>query len=106
MLARLDIASPSAEVRRLQERRYQREESLTMPGDERAAGLTDSELAEFLGIPAEPWAAKFIAELAPEKRAVYERMHQVEWELKLWQEGVGPKPQGIIVCHEHKRRRP
>lgn len=39
MLARLDIASPSAEVRRLQERRYQREKSLTMPGDERAAGL-------------------------------------------------------------------
>jgi hypothetical protein len=65
--------------------------------------VTDRELAEYLGIsdlPRWPW---YIANLDPKRRATYERMREVEEDIKLWQAGVGPKPTGVILCHEHKR---
>lgn len=66
-----------------------------------ADAMTDAELADYLGAsdhPDKEQLARFIASLAPEKRAAYERMAQVEFELKLWQAGIGPKPRGVIVC--------
>ena len=65
--------------------------------------MTDEQLAKYLGIINDPRWPQAIARLAPTKRATYERMHQVEIELNLWTAGLGPKPQGVIVCKEHKR---
>jgi hypothetical protein len=60
--------------------------------------MSDEELIDYLGLGDESTAAQIIAKIAPEKRAVYERMAQVEFEIKLWQEGVAPKPAGVIPC--------
>lgn len=71
--------------------------------------MTDDELIEYLGLRAysEPTRAKFIAEMTKESRETYDRMREAEQDIKLWQEGVGPKPTGVILCHDHtpKRRR-
>lgn len=70
--------------------------------------MTDTELAEWLGLarckPEE--RDKIMASITSERRALYEHMHQVETDLVLWQNGVGPKPEGVIVCREHKGRQP
>lgn len=68
--------------------------------------MNDAELAEYLHLtPAE--AAIVIPKLTPEKRAVYDRMKQVEIEAALWAEGLGPKPTGVLIDTERstKRRR-
>ena len=65
--------------------------------------MTDLELAKFLGIADDERWPRAIAKLDPKKRAMYERMAQVEIESNLWQAGLGPKPEGVIVCHDHKR---
>lgn len=67
--------------------------------------MTDDELAEWTGLKGKLGCDKFIAALTPKQRAIYERMREVEIELKLWAEGVGPKPKGVIACREHKHRR-
>ena len=68
---------------------------------------TDEELFQLLGIADEPNRAAILARIPPEKLAVYERLDEVAHELNLWTAGLGPKPEGVIVCHEHKgRRRP
>jgi hypothetical protein len=68
--------------------------------------MTDRELIAYLGLSdCDPEkTARYIAGLDPERRAGYERMNEVETELHLWQQGVGPKPPGVIVCREHRRR--
>ena len=65
--------------------------------------MTDLELAEFLGFASDKRWPKIIADLKSEKRAIYERMAEVETELHLWEAGLGPLPSGVIVCHDHKR---
>jgi hypothetical protein len=66
--------------------------------------MTDSELAEYLHLtPAE--AAIVIPKLTPERRAVYDRMKQVEIDAALWVEGLGPKPQGVLIDTERSTRR-
>ena len=68
--------------------------------------MNDAELAEYLHLtPAD--AAIIIPKLTPEKRAVYDRMKQVEIEAALWVNGVGPKPEGVLIDTERdiKRRR-
>lgn len=66
--------------------------------------MTDAELAAYLHLtPAE--AAIVIPKLTPEKRAVYERMKEVEIEVALWMEGLGPKPQGVLIDTERSTRR-
>lgn len=64
--------------------------------------MTDAELSGFLGLSEyEPEVAQRVINALPtEKRAVFERMAQVEHELKLWQLGLGPKPSGAIVCRD------
>lgn len=66
--------------------------------------MTDQELATYLGLDGDPRAPRIIAALDPARRATYERMHEVEGELNLWQAGLGPKPTGVIVCRPHGRR--
>lgn len=66
--------------------------------------MTDTELAEYLHLtPAE--AAIVIPKLTSGKRAVYERMKQVEIEAALWSEGLGPKPQGVLIDTERSTQR-
>lgn len=72
---------------------------------EPAPAMTDDQLAEFLGIKGKIGWRQIIATTTPENRATYERMAQVETELHLWQLGVGPKPQGVIVCGPRQVRR-
>lgn len=65
--------------------------------------MTDIELATFLGIQNDPRWSLAIARLVPAKRAAYERMANLCNELRLWQDGLGPMPAGIIVCWERRR---
>lgn len=65
--------------------------------------MSDAELGAFLGLtPAEAVIA--VPKITPEKRALYERMADVYLELQLWEACLGPKPQGVIVCRDHKHR--
>lgn len=68
--------------------------------------MTDAELAEYLHLSAAD-AAIIIPKITPEKRALYVRMQEVEREATLWVEGLGPKPQGVLLDTERdiKRRR-
>jgi hypothetical protein len=66
--------------------------------------VTDAELAAYLHLtPAE--ADIVIPKLTPERRAVYDRMKQVEIEAALWVKGLGPKPTGILLDTERSTRR-
>lgn len=70
--------------------------------------MTDEEMATFLGLsPEEEKRVEFVKQLSPEKRALFERMASLEMDLKLWQDGLGPKPQGVLIDTERstKRRR-
>jgi hypothetical protein len=69
----------------------------------RSKSMSDEELAAYLGIVNDPRWPRAIAKLDPAKRASYEHMRQVEMELTLWQEGVAPKPEGVIICHPHTK---
>lgn len=63
--------------------------------------MSDSELVAYLGFrPTDDQekVARFIRDLPPARRALYDRMAAVEVELRLWSAGVGPKPKGVIVC--------
>lgn len=66
--------------------------------------MTDHELAVFLGIADDERWPKAIANLPPEKRLGYERMADLVTELSLYDAGLGPKPKGVIICHDHKGR--
>jgi hypothetical protein len=66
--------------------------------------MTDAELTEYLHLtPAE--AAIVIPKLTPDRRAVYDRMKQVEIDAALWAEGLGPKPRGVMIDTERSTRR-
>ncbi len=70
--------------------------------------MTDEEMATFLGLtPEEENRVGFVKGLSPEKRALFERMASLEMELQLWEDGLGPKPQGVLIDTERstKRRR-
>lgn len=69
--------------------------------------MTDDELATFCGLAADdPIRDKFIKTISPEKRALFERMANLEIELKLWQDGLGPKPTGVLIdsCIRERER--
>lgn len=61
--------------------------------------MTDEELAKFLAIPVE-----HVPLLAPKDRAMYEHMANVEFELALWSQGLGPMPKGVMVDTEQSVR--
>lgn len=63
--------------------------------------MSDEELAEWLHLtPAE--AVIVIPKLTPQRRATYDRMKALETELFLWENGLGPKPQGILLDYDRK----
>jgi len=60
--------------------------------------MTDDEVATFCGLaPGDPLRGKFVATLTPEKRALFERMANLEVEIQLWQDGLAPKPTGVLI---------
>lgn len=63
--------------------------------------MSDEEMAVFLGIAGKKGCAKIMASLTAERRAAYEAMAETEVALNLWQAGVGPKPEGVIICRGH-----
>lgn len=68
--------------------------------------VTDDELATFCGInPDDPIRPKFFADLTPDKRALYERMSDVTTEWKLYAEGLGPRPVGVLIDTDRSTRR-
>lgn len=70
--------------------------------------MTDEQLAKYLGIADWPEWQKAVDKIEPSKRAVYERMASLEMEITLWQQGLGPKPRGVILtlakAKKHLRR--
>ena len=60
--------------------------------------MTDDEIATFCGLPPDdPLRGKFVATLTADKRALFERMANLEMEVNLWTAGFGPKPQGVLI---------
>ena len=60
--------------------------------------MTDAELGSEL-YPDAPHVGAWMAHrMTPEKRATYERLIEVGREANLWTAGLGPKPQGVILC--------
>jgi hypothetical protein len=61
--------------------------------------MTDDQLLEFLGVANETPEnrAKLLRSITPAKRRVYERMAEIETELTVWQMGLGPKPQDVLI---------
>jgi hypothetical protein len=67
--------------------------------------MTDEELIDYLGLRNEPKALKAIGLLTPERRALFDRMKQVEIEAELWAVGLGPKPHGVLLDTKRSTRR-
>jgi hypothetical protein len=67
--------------------------------------MTDEELAKFTGLYPDPRWPQAVKKFTPEQRAVFERMANLEMELKLWQDGLGPKPAGVLIDTERSTRR-
>jgi hypothetical protein len=66
--------------------------------------MTDAQLAAYLHLTPEE-AAIVIPKLTPERRALYDRMQQVEIEAGLWCDGLGEKPKGVLIDTEHGTKR-
>ena len=66
--------------------------------------MTDAELTAYLHLTAEQ-AAIVLPKLSPARRAVYDRMKQVEIETNLWADGLGPKPTGVLIDTERSTRK-
>lgn len=67
--------------------------------------LTDEELVKWLGIENEPKALQVVKKLSSGHRRAYERMALVYQEIRLWEQGLGPKPKGVILTYERKPKR-
>lgn len=69
--------------------------------------MTDDELCDYCAITDPVMRMKFLATLTPAKRKTFDRMKEVEIEAALYAEGLGPKPQGVLLDFERdtKRRR-
>ena len=65
--------------------------------------MNDEQLAAYLGLTMDPARDQIMANITPETRAMYDRMAQVEMEIALWQQGLGPKPSGVILCRPGKQ---
>ncbi len=59
--------------------------------------MTDRQLAVYLGIIGHEKWPQVIAGLTASQRAIYERMAGLETEIQLWQDGLGPKPTGVLI---------
>ena len=59
--------------------------------------MTDRQLAVYLGIINTPTWPEVIAALTKAKRGIYERLAALENEIELWQQGLGPRPKGVLI---------
>ena len=66
--------------------------------------MTDAELTAYLHLTPEQ-AAIVLPKLSPARRAVYDRMKQLEIEVDLWTDGLGPKPAGVLIDTERSTRK-
>ena len=68
--------------------------------------MTDEQMAVFMGLePGNPKHLAIVVGLTAEKRAVYESMATLEWELRLWIKGLGPRPAGAMIDMARGSRR-
>lgn len=67
---------------------------------------SDEELGAELA-PDDPIAgtelAKLMREKSPANRAAMQHLVEIGRDLRLYETGLGPKPQGVIVCRPHRR---
>lgn len=61
--------------------------------------MNDDELTAYLCLTPEQ-ALIVIPKITPDRRALYDRMRQVEIEAALWVQGLGPKPDGVLLDTE------
>jgi hypothetical protein len=55
-------------------------------------------MAVFLGFdPSKENEMKAVLALEPKRRALFERMADLTMEVNLWSEGLGPKPEGVLI---------
>lgn len=66
--------------------------------------MTDEEMAAYICPDDIEVGRRAVATFSPERRALIERMAQVEGEIMLWQAGVGKKPEGVILCGKRQIR--
>ena len=69
-----------------------------------AQPMTDAELTEYLHLTGAE-AAIILPKLTAERRALFDRMAEVEVEAKLWMDGLGPKPQGVLLDTDRDMKR-
>lgn len=62
-------------------------------------------MAEFLTPDDVALGLRLVAKLTPEKRAEYEAMSAKVDEIALWEAGLGPKSQGVIMTTPRGRFR-
>ncbi len=68
--------------------------------------MTDAQLAVFMGLdPTKPEHMAAVANLKPQKRAVYESMAKLASQLNLWTEGLAPKPTVMVKMARRRYRR-
>ncbi len=72
--------------------------------------MSDDELLAFLGFDERAFAtpedrARVLASIA-EKRALFERMASLTVELPLYEQGLAPKPRGVLMDRNRSKRRP
>lgn len=66
--------------------------------------ITDEELARELGIADDPRWPEAISRLTPQKRSAYEDLVIVSREMQLWELGLGPRPQGVLIDTDRVRK--
>jgi len=59
--------------------------------------MTDRQLAVYLNILDWPNWEEAIKAFSPQRRASFDRMADLEKEIDLWAQGLGPKPTGVLI---------
>lgn len=65
--------------------------------------MNDSELAKYLNLTPEE-AVIVLPKLTLKRRALYDRMADVAVEAELWAAGLGPKPTGVLLDFDRRRK--
>ncbi len=63
-----------------------------------AIAMNDEQLAKWLGIAGKKGCAEILAAITPEQRKEYEEFAEVEAQIILYDQGLGPLPPGVIAC--------
>jgi len=59
--------------------------------------MTDRQLAVYLNILDWPNWPEIVGAIPIKRRATFDRMADLEIEIDLWAQGLGPKPKGVLV---------